>query len=183
MKPILLHACCGPCATHCVETLRAAGYAPTLFFSNSNIAPASEYRARLDAIRKFAALTNMPLVEDSYNPGSWQSLVRGLENEPERGRRCHACFRHNFTRAAQFAAENGFAEFTTTLTVSPHKDSATIFEIGKSVADEIGASLAFAPFNFKKNNGFLNSLRLADEYGLYRQTYCGCAFSVRNEPS
>ena len=167
---ILLHACCGPCATACVERL-GAKHAVTLFFSNSNIAPRSEYDKRLEQARKLAGLTGVPLIEDAYEHEAWREHVKGFENEPERGRRCEKCFEFNLCRTARYAETHGFEAFTTTLTVSPHKRSPVIFSIGKRLGP-------FLAEDFKKQDGFERSLRLAGQYGLYRQDYCGCEFSA-----
>ena len=186
MKKILLHACCGPCLTHCVESLRSQEYEPTIFFSDSNIMPSEEYERRRDAARDYATKVEVEFVEDVYDNASWLESVKGLEAEPEGGRRCSACFQHNLRRAADYACEHGFTEFTSTLTVSPHKRSMMVFETGDAVAEavaeihpELPEPPKFARFDFKKKNGFLNSLRLAAEYNLYRQNYCGCSFSMR----
>ena len=168
--PIVLHACCGPCLTHCALALRREGREPIVFYSNSNIAPRAEYELRLASARKLAAAENIEFIEDEYDHDAWLASVRGLENEPEGGGRCAACFRFNLSRATRFAAERGIAEYTTTLTVSPKKRSATIFAVAASIA----SAAKFVPYDFKKKNGFLESVRLAEQYGLYRQNYCGC---------
>lgn len=187
MKKILLHACCGPCSTHCVEVLRAQDYEPTLFFSNSNIMPLDEYKRRLDSLRLFAQAAAVSLVEDEYNNAAWLEAIRGQEDAPEGGSRCEACFRHNLGRAAQYAQATHFDEFTTTLTVSPHKRSETVFEAGDFAASQtvaalnnLGTTPHFMRFNFKKNNGFLDSIKLSEKYGLYRQSSCGCVYSTRS---
>jgi predicted adenine nucleotide alpha hydrolase (AANH) superfamily ATPase len=168
---LLLHICCAPCATHAVRRL-GEDYAVTGFFSNSNIAPREEYERRLDNARRLAALCGIPLLEDGYDHDAWRETVRGLEDEPERGRRCAACFRFNLARTAAYAAAHGFDRFTTTLTISPHKDSRAIFAIGRSLGP-------FLEVDLKKQDGFLKSRELSREYGLYRQDYCGCEFSAR----
>jgi epoxyqueuosine reductase len=170
MPRLLLHVCCGPCATACIERLRGV-YAVTLFFSNSNIAPETEYRTRLAQARTLAARTDLPLLEDAYDHAAWRAGVAGLEDEPEGGRRCTACFRFSLARTAARAAGDGFTAFTTTLTVSPHKQSATVFAVGAHWA-------AFLPVDFKKQGGFQRSAVLAAAQGLYRQDYCGCEFSL-----
>jgi epoxyqueuosine reductase len=167
---LLLHVCCGPCATACIERLRAA-YAVTLFFSNSNIAPETEYRLRLAQARTLAAGVDLPLVEDVYAHAAWRAHIAGLEDEPEGGRRCAACFRYSLARTAARAAAGGFAAFTTTLTVSPHKRSSTVFAVG-------AAWDGFLPVDFKTQGGFQRSTALAAAYALYRQDYCGCEFSL-----
>ena len=202
-KPsLLLHVCCGPCATQSVVRLQGE-YDVTLFFSNSNISPRSEYDKRLEEARKLARVTALPLVEDPYDHEGWRQSIRGFEKEPERGRRCEKCFEFNLSRASSYAIANGFARFTTTLTISPHKDARQIFKIGNSIDANSSAdapnggsrasvtedaearvppaspSSAFLAIDLKKKDGFKKSLELSRKYGLYRQDYCGCEFSHR----
>ena len=170
---VLLHSCCGPCASACVPRLKEGGHAVTMFFSNSNIDAREEYGKRLDAARKLAAAEGVELVADAYDHAEWlREVAIGFEDEPEKGRRCERCYRYNLARTAAYAAANGFEAFTTSLTVSPHKPSAKIF-----------AALAHPQFlkeDFKKREGFKLSVKRAAELGLYRQAYCGCEFSKRN---
>ncbi len=176
MATILLHTCCGPCASACAERLRGAGCDVTLFFSNANIAPAEEYVRRREAARRLADLTGIAFVEDTgASHAEWlETVAKGLENEPEGGARCRKCFEFSLRRAAAYAREHGFDTFTTSLTVSPHKRSQTVFEAGRAAGGD-----AFAEEDFKKRDGFRRSVTLAAEYGLYRQSYCGCEFSRR----
>lgn len=169
--------CCGPCASACLERLRAEGHEVSLFFSNANIAPEDEYKRRFDTACKLASATNTPIVEDSgVSHQEWlKEVASGLESEREGGERCKRCFAFNLRRAAEFARENGFDEFTTSLTVSPHKRSALVFEAGKEAGGE-----AFLAEDFKKRNGFLRSIELSEAMELYRQDYCGCEFSLRD---
>ena len=170
MKPkLLLHVCCAPCSTHCIELLKE-DYDVTLFFSNPNISPKEEYEKRLENARKVSTVYETPLVEGKYDHKVWLDFIAGLEDEPEKGRRCHRCFPFNLKRAADYANENNFDYFTTTLTISPHKDSKSIFEIGNMLGN-------FLELDFKKNDGFKKSLSLSEEYDLYLQDYCGCEFS------
>jgi len=168
---VLLHVCCGPCATHPIQVL-LADYEVTLFFSNSNIAPRAEYDRRLSAARKLAERAGLPLIVDNYDHELWLAEVSGLELEPEKGQRCHVCFGFSLARTAAAAEAGGFDGFTTTLTVSPHKSSPVIFGVGAEFN-------GFRAINFKKGDGFRESVRLSREYGLYRQDYCGCEFSAR----
>ena len=174
---VLLHACCGPCASHCVPELKARGRSPVVFFSNSNLDSREEYEKRLAAARRLAEAEGVRLVADPYDPASWERAVAGLEAEPEGGARCDRCFRHNLGRAAAKAAELGFEAFSTTLTVSPHKSSPRVFAAGREAAAARPGGPAFEARDFKKRDGFLDSVRLAKAYGLYRQDYCGCRFS------
>ena len=176
-RRILLHACCGPCSTHCVRALRESGVEPVLFYSNSNIDTEEEFGKRLAALRAFAAAEGIEVIADAYDPASWERAVAGFEAEPEGGARCDRCFRHNLARAAAKAAELGFEAFSTTLTVSPHKSSPRVFAAGREAAAARPGGPAFEERDFKKRDGFLDSVRLAKAYGLYRQDYCGCRFS------
>ena len=171
-RKILLHCCCAVCASSCIERLLREGFSVTLFFSNSNIAPKEEYDRRLDAMRKLAGITGLELIEDDYDHAAWRRAVSGLEAEPERGKRCPECFRYSLTRTSERAAALGIDRFTTSLTVSPLKDSRTIFAVGNAFP-------GFEAIDFKKRDGYLRSGILAREYGLYRQQYCGCEFSFR----
>jgi len=171
-KTILLHVCCAPCATSPIERLQALGYRVIMFFSNSNISPESEHAVRLEAARRLSAILDLELIEDSYDHAAWRSSVRGLELEPERGKRCLKCFEFSLTRTAQAARKLGIPEFSTTLTVSRHKSSREIFTIGESLE-------GFVPMDFKKQNGFTRSIELSRLHALYRQSYCGCEFSLR----
>jgi len=172
LRRILLHVCCGPCATHSIERLASEGFEVTLFFANSNISPRSEFDKRLREVEKLAAACGRALVVDEYDHESWLAAIRGFEDAPEKGERCRRCFEFNLGRAAEFARGNGFEAFTTTLTISPHKSSADIFGIGSSLGD-------FLSVDFKKRDGFRKSLALSRRYELYRQDYCGCEFSRR----
>jgi epoxyqueuosine reductase len=173
-KPILLHTCCGPCATTCTERLAMTGHETVLFFSNSNIFPDEEYARRLEHAVKLAGIMGLKLVEDVYDHGSWLKAVAGLEGEPEQGLRCARCFEYNLSSAAREAAGLRIPAFTTTLTVSRHKSSRMIFEAGAQFP-------GFVPIDFKKGNGYARSIELSRLYGLYRQDYCGCEFSMRKK--
>jgi len=170
---ILLHVCCGPCASHCVRVLQE-DYDVTLFFSNSNIWPREEYDRRAAAARKLAEICGVELVEDEYDHNAWLERIRGLEGEREGGRRCEKCFAFNLGRTARYACERGFGLFTTSLTVSPHKSSPVIFRVGE-------AEGRFLKKDFKKGDGFKCSVELSRAYNLYRQGYCGCEFSGTEE--
>ena len=176
---VLLHACCGPCASHCVPELRARGREPVVFFSNSNLDTREEYERRLAAARRLAEAEGARLVADPYDPASWERAVAGLEGEPEGGARCDRCFRHNLGRAAAMAAAAGVPAFTTSLTVSPHKSSPRVFAAGRAAAAETPGAPPFLEVDFKKRDGFLDSVRRARALGLYRQDYCGCRYSKR----
>ena len=187
---VLLHTCCGPCASACVPALRDLGNEVALFFSNSNIDTEAEFEKRLDNARKLAEADGVELVADTYDHADWyENVAKGFEDAPEKGARCARCFRYSLARTAAWAAEHGYEAFTTSLTVSPHKVSPMVFEAGADTAwgvsvKDCGGSAAtapkFLPVDFKKKDGFLRSVRRAEELGLYRQSYCGCEYSRRN---
>ncbi len=173
MHTVLLHTCCAPCASVCIERLRAEDLAVTLFFSNANIGDGDEYARRLDAVVRLAEALSVPLLVDGDAcHDDWLAAVRGLESAREGGARCRPCFAFSLKRTAARAATLGFDRFTTSLTVSPHKHTPTLFELG-TAADPV----RFLPVNFKLHNGFQRSVELARQLNLYRQDFCGCEFS------
>lgn len=170
----LLHVCCGPCASACVPRLKDLGREVTLLFANSNIDTHAEYEKRLGEAKKLAAAEGIGIVALPYDHESWlRAVAAGHERDPEKGERCARCFRYNLRQAADFAAAHGFEEFTTSLTVSPHKVSKMVFAAGAACA----TSAAFLAEDFKKREGFKLSVKRTAELGLYRQSYCGCEFS------
>lgn len=174
MSKLLLHTCCAPCASGCVERLFAEEREFVLYFSNSNINTKEEFGKRLDAVCKLAGAFQLDVLVDEYDHESWLAHVAQVEEyaaQPERGLRCSACFDFSLGRTARKAAELGMS-FATTLTVSPHKNSALIFRIAE-------VHPHFEAYNFKKQDGFKRSLELSRELELYRQNYCGCEFSFR----
>lgn len=176
---LLLHACCGPCSSAVLEQL-SQFFEITVLYYNPNTWPETEYRRRGQELERFVAAAHplgVKVVEDRYDPQEFYSAVAGLEAEPERGGRCTVCYRLRMRRAAQYAAEHGFDWFATTLSISPHKDAARINQIGQELEQEFGVK--HLPSDFKKKNGYLRSLQLSEEYGLYRQDYCGCEFSAK----
>ncbi|MCQ2404051.1 MAG: epoxyqueuosine reductase QueH [Lentisphaeria bacterium] len=173
--PLLLHCCCGPCATACIERLRQEDRPCALYFSNSNLNSEEEFGRRLGALRAVAAHFGISeVVVDPYRHDLWLefvSQVPGYATLPERGARCAKCFQWSLARTAAMAQARG-EQFATSLTVSPHKDSRLLLGIG-------GVFGHFAPYDFKKKNGFLRSTILSRELGIYRQNYCGCEFSLQ----
>ena len=152
------------------------GLEVVLFYANSNIAPVEEYHRRLESLRRLADILKLELFVDDYKHDDWLQAIHGFESEPEKGLRCQKCFRFNLTRACDKAAELGIDAFATSLTVSPHKPSRIIFDLA-------GDLPGFKSYDFKKADGFRQSLQLSREYGLYRQAYCGCEYSFRPEHS
>ncbi|HRR32661.1 MAG TPA: epoxyqueuosine reductase QueH [Kiritimatiellia bacterium] len=176
---VLLHTCCAPCASHCVLALQELGHDVTLFYSNANIAPHDEFLRRLDAVRLLADRVRVPLLVDEPDHDAWlREAACGFEREPERGARCARCFRYSLCRTREAMTAHGLDAFTTSLTVSPHKHTPTLFQVGRDLD-----AARFLTIDFKKRDGFKHSLHLAEAFGLYRQKYCGCEFSYRTESS
>ena len=182
-KPALfLHSCCGPCSTAVIERLYDDNKI-TVFFYNPNITDAEEYEkrkgAQTDFIQSFneehKGETRVGFTEGDYDPESFYSAAEGLEDEPEGGARCEKCFRLRLERTAKAAAEAGADCFTTTLTVSPHKDYTAISAIGNEMAEKYG--VPFLDMNFREQGGYQRSIELSKQYGLYRQDHCGCIFA------
>lgn len=172
----MLHACCAPCATHVIDILSQT-YELTILFYNPNIQPANEHKKRSDDIKKLCNIKNIELLMPENYPEIWLQSIKGYESEPEGKERCSICFNVRFKKAAETAAMSGQHKFTTTLTVSPHKDPKVINSIGRTVANEFGVT--FLEADFKKNKGYKKSCDLSRKYGLYRQKYCGCLYSIR----
>lgn len=172
-EKILLHVCCAPCSTTGAERLIALGHEIVLFYSNSNIHPEEEYRKRLHEARRLASIHNLGLVEDIYDHQAWLDHIKGYEEAPERGPRCLKCFEYNLERASSAAERLGCTGFTTTLTVSRYKSSKEIFAAGARFP-------GFLPMDFKKQDGYARSIKLSQDFELYRQGYCGCEFSRKS---
>jgi predicted adenine nucleotide alpha hydrolase (AANH) superfamily ATPase len=170
MEKLLLHCCCGPCSTASIERLQALGYEVLLFFGNSNIFPPTEREKRLEALLQVSSHFNLEVITAPYDHEHWLGIIKGHEEAKEGGSRCHLCFEYNLKEAAEEARKRGIPNFTTTLTVSPHKSSPLIFQVGESFEN-------FVAVDFKKRGGFQRSIALSKLLELYRQDYCGCEFS------
>ena len=189
MSKLLLHCCCAVCASYPFLQLKEMGYELVLYFYNPNIYPNVEYQRRLDELKKLSEMYGAKLIVEEESYDYWLNLVKGLENEPEKGARCSICFKERLSRAVLCAIKENCEYFTTTLTVSPHKNSKQIFECTDEVLKVIQSREnrgeepykipQFLKIDFKKQDGFKKTSKLADEYGFYRQEYCGCEFSVR----
>ena len=176
---VLLHVCCGPCASACVPRLKDGSHRVVMFFANSNIDTEAEFEKRLAEAKKLAEHDGVELVALPYDHEEWlREVAAGYEQEPEKGARCARCFRYNLGKAAEYAKKHGYDAFTTSLTVSPHKISPMVFAAGDEAASAAGGM--FLHEDFKKREGFKISVRRAAELGLYRQPYCGCEFSRRH---
>ena len=174
-KRLLLHSCCAPCSSHCLSEL-SPQIGVTVLYYNPNLDCAGEYEKRKREQLRFLRETGLAdFLDCDYAPEDYLAAVRGLEKEKEGGARCAVCFRLRLERTAREAKARGFDYFATTLTVSPLKNARLINTIGFAVAEEVGVK--YLPSDFKKRGGYLHSVRLSEEYGLYRQDYCGCAFS------
>ena len=200
-KPsLLLHACCGPCSSYVLEYL-SKYFQITVLYYNPNIYPQAEYERRLAELKKLyevfppALDTGVKVVECEYDPEQFYAAVGvrdqpELASEPEKGERCRRCYKFRLQRAYDYAAANNFDYFCTSLSISPFKDAVKINELGVEIerAQLAGAELSEPPAkspkwlfsDFKKKGGFKRSLELSEEYGMYRQTYCGCVYSMKN---
>lgn len=174
-KPkLLLHICCGGCGIYVAKVLKKK-YQVSLFLYNPNIFPAEEYNKRKKEVTRIANDTKLKLILGDYNHRKWLEEVKGHASDPERGERCFICYKARMTETVKMAKEKKFKYFTTTLSISPHKDYPTISKIGHELEEEYGVK--FIDQNFKKQDGFKKSVCLSRKLGLYRQNYCGCEFS------
>lgn len=177
---LLLHACCAPCSSYCLEYL-SQYFKITVYFYNPNIYPESEYSLRTDEARRLISEMNfkysVTFLEGKFDPREFYNAVKGLEQEKEGGERCFRCYRLRLESTAKLAEEMGFDYFTTTLSISPLKRADKINEIGEELGEIY--SVKHLPSDFKKKNGYKRSTELSKEHGLYRQDYCGCVFSKR----
>lgn len=175
---VLLQVCCAPDLTYPLLYLRGHHYRVTGFFYNPNIHPKAEYEKRLLEAKKVAKINNMELIEWKYDNNEikkWFNMVRDFYKEPEGGRRCYLCYKFRLEETARVAKDKGFDYFSTTITISPHKNTNWVFEIARELEKTFDIKFLYA--NFKKRNGFKASVILSKYYGLYRQNYCGCIFS------
>lgn len=177
-QKLLLHTCCAPCVTIPMERLES-DYEISCFFYNPNIHPKEEYIHRLKELQNLAKQLNFKIVIHQYDADRWLELINGLEDEPEGGERCAICFRIRLQETAKYAKKQGFDVFTTTLTISPHKNAILINQLGSELDEQY--NIKFLAANFKKKDGYKRSIELSNKYNLYRQNYCGCIFSRRNK--
>ena len=177
---LLLHACCAPCSSAVLERLSDV-FDISILYYNPNITEEDEYLKRLNELKRFVSVvkTKYPVkvIDGRYNPSFWFDTIKGLENEPERGKRCYKCYQLRLQETARVADELNFPYFCTTLTLSPHKNSNWLNEIGNSLDKEYSSTYLYS--DFKKKNGYKRSIELSREYNLYRQDYCGCIYSKK----
>ena len=185
---LFLHSCCAPCSSYVLEYLRKY-FRITVFYFNPNITQEAEYRKRVAEQKRLIMAYNetaakracvgypIEVVEGDYEPGRFFEIAEGLEDCPEGGERCFACYALRLSETAKRARAEKFDYFTTTLSISPLKNAAKLNEIGEKLAEEYG--VAWLPSDFKKRDGYKRSIELSKEYDLYRQDYCGCVYSHR----
>jgi len=174
VSEVLVHICCGICASECVQRLKEEGFRITGFFYNPNIYPESEYERRLEITRRVSEILEFELLEGDYDKERWSDLIKGFESELEGRNRCQICFKMRLNRTQRRSKELDTPYFTTTLTVSPYKDSQLINDIGKSID-----KFSFLERDFKERGGFKRAIEFSKTYNLYRQNYCGCMYSRR----
>ncbi|MEE3467861.1 MAG: epoxyqueuosine reductase QueH [Eubacterium sp.] len=179
---LLLHCCCAPCSSYVTEYLHPF-FDITVFFYNPNITESEEYEKRKSELKRYLGEVSfgesIDWIDADYEPERFLEMAKGLEDEPERGRRCEGCFRLRLGKTAEAAKAGGYDLFCTTLSISPHKDADLLMAIGEELAEEYG--VPYLPSDFKKKNGYKRSIELSREYDLYRQDYCGCRFSMRQK--
>ena len=175
---LLLHSCCAPCSSYVLEYL-SKYFKITVLYYNPNIFPKEEYEYRINEqarlINELPAINPISFISTDYEPEHFYEIAKGLEGEPEGGIRCEKCFRLRLSYTAKLAKEMGFDYFTTTLSISPLKNSEILNIVGEEVGREFG--IPHLVSDFKKKDGYKRSVELSKEYGLYRQDYCGCAYS------
>ena len=186
-KKLLLHACCAPCASICMDRVRDI-FDTTVYFFNPNITIESECKYRSDELKRLIDIYNgmsdrghINMFEGEYNPDIFMEMARGYENCPERGDRCSLCYELRLRSTADVAIAGDFDYFASTLTLSPLKDAERLNQIGYRLAKESNDKIMWLPSDFKKEDGYLKSIELSKEYNLYRQNYCGCIYSKRSE--
>lgn len=177
---LLLHSCCAPCSSYVLEYL-SQYFSITVFYFNPNIYPREEFFKRLEEQKRFISLfpaqNKISFTENGFHDEMFYNAVRGLENIREGGERCFECYRLRLEETAKLAASEGYDYFTTTLSISPYKNADKLNEIGEELAEKY--NIKYLTSDFKKKNGYRRSCDISREYGMYRQNYCGCFFSMR----
>ena len=174
---LLLHSCCAPCSSACLERLKDH-FQITVLYYNPNIDEEKEYEKRkAEQIRFLKETGYADILDCDHEKEAFEEMAKGLEDEPERGKRCYLCYQLRLKKTAEVAKEHGFAYFGTTLTLSPYKNAEWLNEIGENEGGRVGVNYLFS--DFKKKGGYHRSIELSQEYGLYRQDFCGCKFSKK----
>jgi len=178
-KPhLLLHSCCAPCSSYVLEYLEKY-FRITILYYNPNISPKNEFEFRYEELKRLINDMNLSIevIKGEYEPEIFYELSKGLEELPEDSERCYRCYRLRLRKTVEYAKKTGCDYFTTTLSISPHKNADVLNSIGKEISDEFGIDYLYS--DFKKKNGYKRSCELSEIYKLYRQNYCGCVFSKR----
>lgn len=179
---VLMHSCCAPCAGDLMQRMKESGIEVTIFFYNPNIHPRKEYNIRKEENIRFAEKLDMPFIDVDYDVQNWFSRAKGLEWEPERGVRCTKCFDMRFERTALYAAENGFKTITSSLGISRWKNMDQINDCGIRAAKNY-PGVNYWTFNWRKGGGSARMYEIAKKEEFYKQEYCGCIFSLRDNNS
>lgn len=177
--PLLLHSCCAPCSGEVIQAIQASKIEFSIFFYNPNIHPKKEYDIRKEENIRYAEKMKIPFIDADYDTDRWFERVEGLEMEPERGKRCTACFDMRFERSALYASEHGFKVFTSCLGISRWKDMEQINGCGRRAAAKY-SDLIYWDYNWRKNGGSARMYEIAKEEAFYKQEYCGCVYSLRD---
>ena len=176
---LLLHSCCAPCSGDIMKRLLDSDIDYTVFFYNPNIHPHEEYMLRKEENMSFAKKYKIPFIDADYNPRTWFEITKGMEHEPERGKRCSTCFDMRFIKTSEYAYNNGFDIISSTLGISRWKDMNQINISGKYAASKF-KGLSYWDFNWRKENGSHRMIEVSKDEGFYMQEYCGCVYSLRD---
>jgi len=178
-RRVLLHSCCAPCVGEVMEAMIAAGIELTIFFYNPNIHPRREYELRKDENIRFARERGIAFIDADYDTDYWFARTRGMEWEPERGKRCTSCFDMRFERTALYAHEHGYPVFTSSLGISRWKNMEQINDCGERAAGRYD-NLAYWTYNWRKQGGSARMIEISKREQFYQQEYCGCVYSLRD---
>ena len=176
---LLLHSCCAPCSGDIMERLMESDINYTVYFYNPNIHPYKEYLLRKEENMNFSIKNNIPFIDADYNPRAWFDMTKGLEVEPERGKRCSICFDMRFIKTAEYASKNGFDIISSTLGISRWKDMNQINQSGIYAASKF-KNIEYWTYNWRKENGSQRMIEVSKDEGFYMQEYCGCVYSLRD---
>jgi len=176
---LLLHSCCAPCAGEIMEAVAASDIDTTVYFYNPNVHPVAEYVIRKEENKRFCETLGFSFIDADYDKDNWFERVKGLENEPERGKRCTECFDMRFERSALYASENEFSVYATTLGISRWKDMNQINDSGHKAAERY-EKVSYWDFNWRKKGGSSRMIEISKREAFYQQEYCGCVYSLRD---
>lgn len=178
-KKVLLHSCCAPCSGSVIQDMHEAGIKLTIYFYNPNIHPKKEYEIRKEENIRYAEKVGIPFIDADYDEDRWFSLMKGHEDDPERGERCSMCFEMRFVKTAEYAHKNGFKVITSCLGISRWKDFEQVTNAGIKAAS-LYPGVSYWGYNWRKDNGSQRMIQIAREERFYQQQYCGCAYSLRD---